>query len=229
MFNFLPTKASKWILQKSSIDIQNSEIQSITISPKGSAKASLRDKQITMSSQIIFSGECSPQENTLRPNIIGYLYCMYAQVSDSITEKLTPEKGMVISLPVNQGIDIYTEQEQLKTTELYFEIVNKSSVDITITKPRLMCADIKNIVYTDDKGVIDSNTVTYTIECGHTLTDGTFYFNRSYVDKPYYTTPQDPTAQIKPLVNASNKYIGGKIISAKNTSTLVVCYCALGG
>lgn len=229
MFDFLPSTPDSWTTHNSIVNIEDNTIQSIVIKPKGSAMAYLYDKHITMSSNLTFVGKCDPVESTMQPRILGYLRCMYAKVTDSVSEELMPNNGLVVSLPVNASNRIYTEQEQLKTTDLTFEIVNKSSVEITIYNPALIGADIKNIVYTDDNGLIESNTITYTIECGHTLTNGTFYFNRSYVDMPYYTTPQDPSAVIEPIRNASNKYIGGKVISASSTSTLVVCYCALGG
>lgn len=225
MTNILNFVQSNWTLDKATI-----VDKSITLQVGGSATFTITDLILSaVPDSLVFIANPSVEVDAHKPLIYGIFSAMYANPVDSITQELQPRNGISILLPITNEISCVSKQEQLKYTECNFTIYNKSSKEVVLTDIALLRSDIKYDVYVDEDGYLNSNKTTYTLEIGHTLGDGTFYFNRSYVDEPYYTAPNNPSVVITPITNAADKYIGGKVTNANEQKVFVVCYCVIPG
>lgn len=200
----------------------------LTLQPGGSATFIINPSILSaVPGYLRFVATSSRSIDEYNPLVYGMFSAMYAEPVDTVTEELTPRNGISIMLPINHDARYMSYQEQLKYTQCTFTIYNKFSKEVSLTNLSLLRSEIKYNVYTDEQGYLYSNRTTYTIEMGHTLGDGSFYFNRSYVDEPYYTAPNNPGVTIEPVTNAASKFIGGRVSNTSGQKVFVVCYCAV--
>lgn len=225
MINILNYTASNWVLTKATL-VDNV----LTIEPGGTAVFRLTELLLSaVPDALVFTAKHTEKIDIYKPQVYGIFSAMYAKPLDSVSQNLVSDSGLSMLLPLTTDTQRTSSQKQLKYTVGDFTIYNKLPTSVVLTEPELLRSDIKYLNYTDENGFIDSNKTTYTLEVGHTLGDGTFYFNRSYVDEPYYTAPNNPSAVITPITNAANKFIGGTVTNAGEQKTFVVCYCVIPG
>lgn len=225
MTNILNYKESNWTLLNATMS--NGVF---TILPGGTASFKLTELILSaVPDSLAFMATCDATIDESNPLVFGVFSVMYALPVDSITQELESDNGLTVLLPIVDSEDLYSTQEQRKYTYGTFTIYNKSDKEVTLIKPKLLRSEIKYINYIDENGLYVSGKTTYTLEIGHTLGDGAFYFNRSYVDKPYYSAPNNPDAVIEPITNAANKYIGGRVTNTNGKTIFVVCYCVIPG
>ena len=223
MIEVLNFDAANWNFNNASLINEK-----LTLLPGGSATFIINPNILSaVPGYLRFVATSSRKIDEYNPLVYGMFSAMYAEPVDTVTEELVSRNGITIMLPINYDAKYMSTQEQLKYTQCTFTIYNKLSKEVSLTNLSLLRSEIKYNVYTDEQGYLYSNRTTYTIEMGHTLGDGSFYFNRSYADEPYYTAPNNQGVTIEPITNAANKFIGGRVSNTGGQRVFVVCYCAV--
>lgn len=201
---------------------------SVVLQPGGAAMISFdRESLQAVPTRLLFHGTYEAGDTPDNPKVFGKFRALYAKATTKVTEKMEPDRGVSIILPVGRRMDDAALLEQGRYVEAEFVIYNHSDQVVTIEDVELIRSPIRYALTMDEDGLIDGDRTIYTIELGHVLGNGKFYFNRAYIDEPYYTVANGSKATIEPLTNASDMFIGGEVSGAGSAMTIIVCYCTV--